>query len=76
MWVSHQEMIGAGFGKGGEIAFRLDDHQMNVEGLCGRAADRLQHNRPDGDVRNKTTVHHVDMDPVGPRGVDGTDFFT
>jgi hypothetical protein len=63
-------------GKGGEITLRLDDHQMHVEGLCGRAADRLQHHRPDSDVRNKTTVHYVDMDPVGARGVDRADFLT
>ena len=71
-----KQMIGAGVGKRGEIALRLDDHQMNVEGLCGRAADRLQHDRPDGDVRNETAVHHIDMDPVGAGGVDGADFFT
>src|SRR6516165_8317304 len=49
----HQEMIGAGVSEGGEIALRLDDHQMNVEGLSRRAADRLQDDRADGDVRNK-----------------------
>ena len=43
----NQQMIGAGIGERGEIALRLDDHQMHVEGLCGRAADRLQHDRPD-----------------------------
>ena len=69
----HQQMIGAGLGKSGEIALRLDDHQMNVEGLCRRAADRLQHDRPDGDVRNETAVHHIDMDPVGAGSVDGAD---
>src|SRR5215468_4863898 len=34
----HQQMIGAGIGEGGEIALRLDYHQMNVERLCRRAA--------------------------------------
>ena len=72
----YQEMIGAGVGKSREISLRLNDHQMHVEGLCGRAADRLQHRRPDRDVRNETAVHHVDVDPIGPRGVDGADFLT
>ena len=71
----HQQMIGAGVGEGGEIVLRLDDHQMNVEGLRRRATDRLQHDRPDGDVRNETAVHHVDMDPVGAGSVDGADLF-
>ena len=69
-------MIGAGVSEGGEIALRLDDHQMNVEGLSRRAADRLQDDRADGDVRNKTAVHHINMDPVRAGGVNGTNFFT
>ena len=72
----HQQMIGANVGKRGEIALGLDDHQMNVEGLCGRAADRLQHDRPNGDVRNEAAVHYIDMNPVSAGGVDGADFFT
>jgi hypothetical protein len=48
----------------------------NVEGLCGRAADRLQDDRADGDVRNETAIHHINMDPVRAGGVDGTNFFT
>ena len=68
-----QQMIGAGLGEVGEIALRLDDHQMNVERLCRRAADRLQHDRPDGDVGHETAVHHIDMDPVGAGRVDGAD---
>ena len=71
----HQEMIGAGIRKGGKIALRLDDHQVNVERLCGRAADRLQHDRPDGDVRNEASVHHVDMDPVGAGRIDCAHLF-
>src|SRR5215813_4307042 len=57
----HQEMIGAGVSEGGEIALRLDDHQMNVEGLCGRAADRLQDDRADGDVRNETVLIALEL---------------
>ena len=71
----HQEMIGAGVREGGKIALRLDDHQVNVERLCRRAADRLQHDRPDGDVRNETSVHHVDVDPVGAGRIDRAHLF-
>jgi hypothetical protein len=71
----HQQMIGAGAGEGGEIALRFDYHQMNVEWLCRRAADRLEHDRSDGDVGNETAVHYVDMDPVRAGSIDSADFF-
>ena len=66
-----QQVIGAGVGEGSEIALGLDDHEMDVERLCRRAANGLEHDRADGDVGNETAVHHVDMDPVGPGRVDG-----
>ena len=72
----HQQMIGAGTSEVGEIAFRLDDHQMNVERLRGRAADRLKHDRSEGDIGNETAVHHVHMDPVRAGNIDGADLFT
>jgi hypothetical protein len=68
-----QQMIGAGLGERREIALRLDDHQMNVERLCRRAADGLQHDGPDGDIGHEAAVHHIDMDPIGAGGVDGAD---
>ncbi len=66
-----QQVIGAGFGEGRDIALGLDDHQMDVERLCRRAANRLEHDRADRDVGNEAAVHHVDMDPIGAGGVDG-----
>ena len=36
-----QQVIGAGLGEGREIALGLDDHQMDVERLCRRAANGL-----------------------------------
>jgi hypothetical protein len=71
----HQQMIGAGVGEDVKVALRLDDHQMNVERLGRRAANGLQHNRPDRDVPNETAVHHVDMDPIGTGGIDSAYFF-
>src|SRR5712691_86778 len=64
-------MVSAGLGEGREIALRLDDHQMNIERLGGRAADGLQHGRADGDVGHEAAVHHIDMDPIGLGSVDG-----
>jgi hypothetical protein len=37
-----QQVVGAGVGEGGEMALRLDDHQMDVERRCRRGADGLK----------------------------------
>jgi hypothetical protein len=70
-----QQVVGAGLGEGGEIAIRLDDHQMHVERLCRRTANGLQHDRPDGDVGHEAAVHDIDVDPIGARRIDGADLF-
>ena len=69
----NEEMIGAGLGKGGEIAFRLDDHQMHIERLLRVASHRFDNRRPERDIRHEAPVHHIDMDPVGAGRVDGAD---
>ena len=69
-----EEMIGTGLGKGGEMAFRLDDHQMHVERLLRAAAHRLHDQRPDRDIRHEAAVHDVDMNPVGAGRLDGANF--
>ena len=66
-----EQMIGAGLGEVREIALRLDDHQMHIERLLRGASHRLDNHRSDRDVRHEAAVHHVDMDPVGSRRIDG-----
>src|SRR5271170_4192864 len=46
---------------------------MHVERFFRGAAHRLDHHRPDRDVRHEAAVHDVDMDPVGASPVDGAD---
>jgi hypothetical protein len=58
-------VVGPGSGEVLEVAFRLDDHQVHVERLRGRAAHRLDERRTEGDVRHEPSVHDVDVDPVG-----------
>ena len=53
---------------------RLNSHRQML--AWAMQADRLQHDRSDGDVGNETAIHHVDMDPVGAGGVDGANLFT
>ena len=66
-------MIGAGLGKGGEIALRLDDHQMHIERLSCVASHRFDDDRPEGDIRHEAAVHDVDMNPVGAGLIDSPD---
>ena len=49
-WLAlNKKVIGAGFGKIFKIAFGLDDHQVHIERLRGRAAHRIR--RPQGRTR-------------------------
>ena len=64
-------MIGAGFGEVGEIALRLDDHQVHIEWLVRAAPHRFDDDRPDRDVRREATIHHINMDPIRARRIDG-----
>ena len=66
-----QEMIGADVREVGEIALRLDDHQVHIERLLRRAPHRCDDHRPDRDIRHEAAVHDVDMDPIRSRRIDG-----
>jgi hypothetical protein len=66
--------IGPGGGEGLQIGVDRRDHQVNVERLGGVRAQGLHHHRADRDVGDEVAVHHVDMDPVGPGGVNRAHF--
>jgi len=68
-----EQMISAGSGEVVEVVLGLDDHQMHVDRLRCRFAYRFDDNWPDRDVRHKAPIHHIDMDPISPRRVDGSD---
>ena len=70
----HEQMIGAGLGKCREIALRLDDHKMHIERLLCVASHRFDNHRSERDIRHKTTIHDIDMDPVGAGRIDGANF--
>ena len=67
----NQQMIRAGLGKVLHVTLGLDDHQVHVDRLCRRPPHGLDDDRSDCQVGNKAPVHDIDMDPVGPRRVDG-----
>ena len=65
-----EQVIRPRLGEHLEIALRLDDHEMHIEGLGSRPSDGLQHDRPDRDVGHEAAIHHIDMNPVGAGAID------
>jgi hypothetical protein len=74
-WFSlNKQMIGAGVRKIAKITLWFDDHKVHIERLRGRATHRIHDRRAEGYVRHEPTVHDVDMNPIGARLIDCTDF--
>jgi hypothetical protein len=71
-----RQEVAARCGKRADVAFRLLDHQVDIEGKLRAFPQVSDHGRPDGDVRHETAVHHVDVDPVCSGPLHGGDFFS
>jgi hypothetical protein len=69
-----EEVIGTGLGKIREVALRLGDHQVYVERPHRATPHGFDDQRSDRDARHKATIHHVDVDPIRARGIDGPNF--
>ena len=63
--------VSAGFGEVGNVLFRLDDHQVNIQRLLRHRTERLDDQWADGDVGHEAAVHDVDMDPVSAGLIHG-----
>ena len=59
------QQIGAGLGKVLDVAYRLVDHQMDVQEHIGTLTDGLDHRDPDGQVGHEAAVHDIHMEIVG-----------
>jgi hypothetical protein len=66
----HRDVVGARFGERFEIRIAGRDHQMNIERLAAARPQRLHDVGPNGDVGDKMSVHHIDMDPVRTGFID------
>jgi len=69
----HGDVIAAGFCKCLEIRVGRRDHQVGVEDFLAVRAHRLDDVGAVGNVGNEMPVHHVEVDPVSPCGIDGAD---
>ena len=65
--------VGARAREGFEVGIRGSDHQVHVEDLRRVRADGPHDVGAHGDVRDEMAVHHIDMDPVASRLIDGAD---
>ena len=71
-----QQVISPRLREIGNVALRFNNHQMYVEGLCGRAAHRFDDRRTKGYVGYEPAVHDIDVDPIGAGPIDRLDFLT
>lgn len=66
--------VGASVRKRLNIFLRFDNHEVNVDRVFRRSSDGFDDRGANRDVRHKTAVHDIDVDPVGSRLVHGLDF--
>ena len=52
-----------------DVALRVVDHQVDVQGQGGGLTDGPDHCGADGDVGDEVAVHDVHVDPVHPGGL-------
>ena len=63
------DIIGARLGECGNEALGIGSHEMDVERKRGAGANIMHHFRSERDLRDKMAIHHVEVDPIGPRAV-------
>ena len=66
--------VRARIGKRLNIFLGFDDHEVNVDHALGGGADGLHDEWADRDVRHESSIHDVDVDPIGTGLADGPDF--
>lgn len=72
----YRDDVGARSSEVVHVFFWFDDHQVTVDGLFRHRSKGGHDQGADGKVRNKTTIHDVDVDPVGASSIDVSDLIT
>ena len=65
--------ISSCLGKVGDTELRLDNHEMDIQGLVGDGAEGINDERTNGDVGDEATVHDINVDPISTSLIDGFD---
>ena len=58
------------FGKAVDEFFGMHNHEVQVERLFGTTRNGLDSRQSEGDVGDKNTVHHVNVQPIAWRGIE------
>ncbi len=66
----NRDDIGSRFSEALDVTLRRLDHQMNVERRRRHATEGRHDGLTDGDIRDKTPIHHVDVDIIAARSGD------
>ena len=66
--------VRAGIGKRLNIVIGVDNHEVDIDDALGRRTDRLDDEWPNRDVRNESTVHDIDVNPIRAGLAHGPDF--
>ncbi len=62
-FLMHRDNVCSRRSKALEITIRILNHEVSIENEIGMTADRADQRGPKRDIRNKMTVHHVEMEP-------------
>ena len=63
-FIMNGEDAGTGFRKIIDVFFGLHDHQVNIQRFLCNFFYRFYYRNAERNIRNKTTVHHIAMNPV------------
>ncbi len=60
----NEKVIGARRGKIGDVALRLDDHEVYIERLGGCPPYGPDDHWSQRDIGHETAIHDIDMNPI------------
>ena len=70
------DLVRPGLGESLDIRFRMFHHQMAVKEQFRHLADLRDDRRAEGQIGHEIAIHDIDVYPVGPAGLDFTDFLS
>jgi hypothetical protein len=74
-FLMHRNPIRASLGECGNEFVRIFDHQMAIERQFRNPAQRFDHRRTNGEIRDEMPVHNIHVDDTGAAFARGTHLF-
>lgn len=56
------------------VLFRFYNHQVNIERLLRNSLHRFYHGQPKRNIRNKSPIHNITMNPIGFTAIEHFNF--